>query len=210
MFCKNCGKEIDEKAVVCVNCGHAVKGEKAPRKKGLVWVLVVVAFICIVGIAVSSGNGDGDAALNNGGTSTGNANGSGSNPTATVPATFAGACPIEVSASISNNIIGVPEVHCNIANMTDKEIAAVQFYFLPKDVYGDDVNSIMTTNKLYTDEVIEPNGSCTRSWQMLDQQIKSGDLYIYSVYFADGTEWGDKDASVSKIKKYGVKITAES
>lgn len=25
MFCVNCGKEIDDKAVICVNCGVAVK-----------------------------------------------------------------------------------------------------------------------------------------------------------------------------------------
>ena len=26
MFCKNCGKEIDDKAVVCVHCGVATEG----------------------------------------------------------------------------------------------------------------------------------------------------------------------------------------
>ncbi|MBQ7236802.1 MAG: zinc ribbon domain-containing protein [Clostridia bacterium] len=28
MFCTNCGKEIDEKAVVCIHCGVAVKKEQ--------------------------------------------------------------------------------------------------------------------------------------------------------------------------------------
>lgn len=27
MFCRNCGKEIDDRAVFCVNCGCAVKDE---------------------------------------------------------------------------------------------------------------------------------------------------------------------------------------
>lgn len=28
MFCSNCGKEIDDKAVVCVNCGCIVSNNK--------------------------------------------------------------------------------------------------------------------------------------------------------------------------------------
>lgn len=127
-----------------------------------------------------------------------------------IPPEFSADCPVELSASVSDNIIGVPELRCVITNRTDKEIAAVKLYFLPKDVYGNDVDSIFTTNQLFTDESIGKKGSCTRSWQMLDDDIKSGEVYIYSVYFADGTEWGDRDASVSKIKKYGVKVSAEN
>lgn len=32
MFCSNCGKEIDDKAVVCVHCGCAVEGNIALNK----------------------------------------------------------------------------------------------------------------------------------------------------------------------------------
>jgi uncharacterized membrane protein YvbJ len=28
MFCKNCGKQIDDKAVICVHCGVPPKSEK--------------------------------------------------------------------------------------------------------------------------------------------------------------------------------------
>lgn len=31
MFCKNCGKEIDDKAVVCIHCGCATVDE-TPKK----------------------------------------------------------------------------------------------------------------------------------------------------------------------------------
>jgi hypothetical protein len=31
MFCYNCGKEIDDKAVVCTGCGVAVEGTKPPK-----------------------------------------------------------------------------------------------------------------------------------------------------------------------------------
>jgi hypothetical protein len=35
MFCYNCGKEIDEKAVVCVGCGVAVNKKRVPHREKL-------------------------------------------------------------------------------------------------------------------------------------------------------------------------------
>ncbi|MBE7035359.1 MAG: SHOCT domain-containing protein [Ruminococcaceae bacterium] len=122
---------------------------------------------------------------------------------------FAGKCPVEVYSSMYDNIIGVPEIKCTFNNNTDKEIAAIKLYFSPRDVYGADVNTIFTTNELYTDNPIAPGASSSRSWQLLDSEIKSGDVYIYSVYFSDGTEWGNKEASISDIKKYAHKISTK-
>jgi len=34
MYCYNCGKKVDEKAVVCVKCGVSLKNNIAPAKKG--------------------------------------------------------------------------------------------------------------------------------------------------------------------------------
>ncbi len=119
---------------------------------------------------------------------------------------FAQLCPVEISSSMYDNIIGVPEIKCTFKNNTDKEIAAIKMYFLPKDVYGEEVNTVFTTHELYTDDPIAAGGSCSKNWQLIDSNIKSGDIYVYSVYFSDGTEWGDKDASVSDIKKYAYKI----
>lgn len=204
MFCKNCGKEIDKNAIACVHCGVSVKAKKPIFKRWWFWALIVCLFIGAVGSGTAS---DGDAP---GANNTGDG-GTVQNPTEVqIPAEFAQECPVEAFASISDNIIGVPELSCHITNKTDKEIAAIQFYFMPKDVYGDDVNTIFTANKLQTDTAVAPSGSCTRSWQLLDQEVKSGDIYVYSVYFTDGSEWGDKDASLSKIKKYGLKLAVES
>lgn len=33
MFCNNCGKEIDDKAVVCVHCGVPTKSTNAPAQE---------------------------------------------------------------------------------------------------------------------------------------------------------------------------------
>lgn len=202
-LCKQCGKEIDEKAVICVHCGCPAKVKKPLFKRVWFWLIVVFAFLVI---CISSCGGDTTSE-----TGTNNTQNEESGQTApSIPEEFAQPCPVSVSASVSNNIIGVPELKVNVRNNTDKEIAAIQFYFLPKDVYGDDVNTVLTSNKLYTDEPIGVGGSCSRSWQMLDQNIKGGTVYVYSVYYTDGTEWGDKDASTSRIKQYGLKISAES
>lgn len=34
MFCSNCGKEVNENAVICLNCGAAIKNNKSGNKKG--------------------------------------------------------------------------------------------------------------------------------------------------------------------------------
>lgn len=196
MFCKNCGKEMEEKAVVCTGCGCSIVPKKAIYKRWWFWVVIVLA-IMIIGAAASD-DGSSNAGTN---TPAGTAQ-------QTVPEEFAGDCPVSLSATVKDDIIGMPELTCHFKNLTDKQIAAIKLYFDPQDVYGNAVDTLFTTHDLYTDEAIGANSSCSRSWQMLDQEIKSGTVYLYSVYFADGTEWGNKDASVSQIKKYGIKISA--
>lgn len=39
MFCKNCGKEIDDKAVVCVNCGAQVNKNLQEKKWSITLIL---------------------------------------------------------------------------------------------------------------------------------------------------------------------------
>lgn len=210
MFCSKCGKEINDDAIVCIHCGAPVKKEKKTIfKKWWFWLIIgIVVISIIVGSAstetsTGSSGADNVNVTENGGSQT-------ENKQPQIPAEFAGELPVDVSASIADNIIGVPELTCNINNKTDKEIAAIQFYFMPVDVYGAEVDTIFTTNKLFTDKSIAANGSYNCSWSLLDSNIKSGKVFIYSVYFADGTEWGNKDASVSNIKKYGFEISADA
>lgn len=119
---------------------------------------------------------------------------------------FAEPCPVSVTADVSDNIINFPELHCNITNLTDATITAVQLYFVPVDVYGEESDDLFSINKLYTDTPISPGSSDQCSWQLLDQSVKKGTVYVYSVYFEDGTEWGNKDEVVSEIKKYGYRV----
>lgn len=44
MFCKNCGHEIDDKAVICVGCGQSIAQPKPPVASGWVILLLIVFF----------------------------------------------------------------------------------------------------------------------------------------------------------------------
>lgn len=51
MFCSNCGKEIDDKAVVCLNCGCATNNTEKHKNSnngcltGFLIVIVALSFI---------------------------------------------------------------------------------------------------------------------------------------------------------------------
>ncbi len=83
MFCKNCGKEIDDRAVVCPGCGvPTAKAEEAPKQKNKLGLglciaefvlsllsLYLAVYFCItsilaivlsaIGMHVAKKNGDG-------------------------------------------------------------------------------------------------------------------------------------------------------
>lgn len=173
-----------------------MQNEKPGIKKnlGLVIGIIFVVIICISIIANSNPSQDTVAQKN---------------MEASAPTEFSNPCPVEVSASLYDNIIGMPELKCSIKNTTEKEIAAVKIYFIPKDVYGEEINTVFTTHELYTDTAISPGSTSARNWQLMDNAVKSGDVYVYSVYFSDGTEWGKKEVPASDIKKYAYKISVK-
>ena len=55
MFCKNCGKEIDEKAVVCPNCGSATSEKKKKKKNPILGAIILIFGILLIVGAVSGG-----------------------------------------------------------------------------------------------------------------------------------------------------------
>ena len=58
MYCSNCGKEIDDKADVCVNCGHAAapKLDNYEAKKTL--VVLVRTCCCVNFVLLDAHNSD--------------------------------------------------------------------------------------------------------------------------------------------------------
>lgn len=176
-----------------------INEEKSKKSKnvGLIITIIIVIFICLAIIAgINTENEDSTAV-------------SQTNIESSVPEEYMQPCPVAISSSMSDNIIGVPEIKCVFNNKTETEIAAIKLYFCPKDVYGEEINTIFTTKELYTDNPIAAGSSSSRVWQLLDTNVRSGDIYVYSVYFSDGTEWGNKNAPVSEIKKYAYKISTK-
>ena len=55
MFCRNCGKEIDDKAVVCPNCGVATSEKKKKKKHPILGSIILIFGILLIVGAVSGG-----------------------------------------------------------------------------------------------------------------------------------------------------------
>lgn len=204
--CKTCGKEIASSAKACPECG--AKNAKPIFKKWWFWVVIVFVFAGVVG-----GSGDDIAEVSDSNTSV-------STEQATVPkedkvstdekiSVFSGESGISATAEMGTDIIGQPTVSVSIKNISDKDISAIKFYAVPLDVYGEELKGIFAMNHLTTDDTIVAGKSETRSWQFLDQEVKTIKLYVYSVYFSDGTEWGDREATKSTILKNALEIDVE-
>lgn len=106
---------------------------------------------------------------------------------------------ISASAHIKDNIIGYPELTVSIENTSDKDIAAAKFYVIAYDVYGEEITGFLAQNHLSTDKTIKAGATESRTWQFLANNIKTVKLYVYSIYYTDGSEWGDREAVKSTI-----------
>lgn len=196
--CKTCGAEMAASAKVCPACG--AKNRKPFYKK--VWFWLLILFVVVPTVSVISGS-DGNYTSNGNNTpATSHSNGTVSSNTSV----FDGDCGISASAEMGSSIIGYPELTISITNTSEKEISAIQFYVVPCDVYGDELTSWKNQNKLYTDTAIASGKSNTISFQFIEDRVKTVKLHVYSVYFADGTEWGDKTATTSAILNNGAII----
>lgn len=205
--CKTCGAEIAASAKSCPHCG--AKNSKPIFKKWWFWVIIVI-FIGAIGSSGSDSSSDGGSS-----TSGGQAATSSSKEQQTTVSTnekvsvFSGDCGISATAEMGNDIIGQPTVTVSITNTTDKDISAIKFYAVPLDVYGEELKGIFAMNHLTTDDTIAAGKSEERTWQLLDTDVKTVKLYVYSVYFKDGTEWGDREATKSVIFKNAPEVVVE-
>ena len=203
--CKTCNADIAASAKVCPSCG--AKNKPPVFKRVWFWLLVFFIVVPIIGGVASSDSANGsntDTSANSNqavvATSPTNATVS-SNASA-----FSGDCGISATAEMGSSIIGFPELTISISNTSDKDISAIQFYAVPYNVYGDEITGWTSQNKLYTDTTINAGASNSISYQFIEDSVKTVKLYVYSVYFADGTEWGDKDATKNIILKNGALI----
>lgn len=47
MYCQNCGKEIDDKAVICIGCGCAVNNTQIAKTSNKSWLVTLL--LCLFG-----------------------------------------------------------------------------------------------------------------------------------------------------------------
>jgi len=183
----------------CPNgCLASPKTKKSILKKWWFWVIIAIVFISVVSSSGSNTAEDNTVENNEK-----------QNNVETTNNVFSGDCGITASADVGTSIIGFPELTISIKNTSDKDIAAIRFYSVPYDVYGDEIKGWTTQKELYTDSTIPAGASDTITYQFIEDSVKSVKLYVYSVYFADGTEWGDKDATKSEILKYASLIKVD-
>ena len=211
--CKTCSTEIAVSAKICPACG--AKNSPPIYKRIWFWLLVVLAVISTVAGILGSGGGSNASNTSNPTVSSPGNTAAASQNDETVSsksAAFAGDNGIIASAEMGASIIGYPELTISITNTTDKDISAIQFYAVPYDVYGDEITGWTSQNKLYTDTSIGVGKSTSITYQFIEDGVKTVKLYVYSVYFADGSEWGDKEAIRSTILSNGslIEVSGES
>jgi hypothetical protein len=192
--CKTCGAEIASSAKSCPSCGAKNKPPIYIRVLA-VFSSLFIAIVIVVFIAAIAGTDDTADSGNN------------SNQVVhSESSSFDGNCGIAASAEMGSSVLGLPELTISITNTTNKEISAIQYYIIPYDVYGNEIDRWTELNKRYTDEAIGAGQTDTVLVDFLENRVKTVKLYVYSVYFADGKEWGDKDATKSEILSNGAII----
>lgn len=188
MKCKNCGTNLAKGQKFCRNCGKKVQRVSSTA----IAIIIAIVLWSLVGIVyIDDCNKEWEEQ---------------ERQEKIEQQKFAEECPIEVVAKVKDNIIDYPELRCNIKNKTSKDIIAYELYFVPKDVYDEEVNSIFTSKKLGGNDMLKANKSRDVKWSILDREVKKGDLYVYSVTFDDGSSWGERDIYVKEVKKYGTQI----
>lgn len=193
--CKTCNNEIAKNAKSCPHCG--AKNKKSIFTKLWFWFIIIL----IIGI-IASASGPNTNTVSNPNDGSLNSTVSkevGNGTVNSIESVFAGDSGINASAEIGDSIIGYPEITITITNTTDKEISAIQFYAVPYDVYGEEIKGWTTQEKLYTDTAIAAGKTTTISYQLIEESVKTVKLFLYSVYYEDGTEWGDRNATKKSI-----------
>ena len=211
MYCTKCGKEISQHQAFCPHCGQIPSqigvtqqptGRSGNKGCGVGLAVLIVLGIGAIGSAISNTAKD-NAPQSSADTP--------QNAVINTPnSNFAGECGIEASAHMkSNNYINHPELTINVKNVSGKDIAAIKFLAVPYDVYGEEIHSFATQERLHTDDRIRAGSQKQLLYgPFLLSNIKSVKLYVYSVYYTDGSSWGDRDATRSQILRHAKRIEA--
>ena len=230
MYCPKCGKNMPDEYIHCPQCGCSLSDasrtvfiqqkEKSGCGKKISYGLLVLFGVGMLGAIADSANGERSSKTNSTTTATA---ATVTKKTAIetrirqtsvpppIPSSYSGNCGIEATAHLaSHQYINHPHLRISVRNVSGKGIAAIKFYAIPYDVYGEDISSsIFSQNRLQTDDLIPAGRKKVLNYgPFMNQSMKSVKLYVYSIYFEDGSEWGDREATRQEILKYGKLIEA--
>ncbi len=184
-----CGHDIEESTTNCPPC--AIRNKKPFFMKWWFWTIAVI-FICIIGGTVRELENLNYKDIDTMAEKT-------EATTETVSSVFDGNCGIAASAKIESNTINMFQSDITITNTAGKEITAIRFYVVLYNVSGGEITGASDQRTLSVSTPIPADETTTISYQPIENGVRNMKLYVYSVCFADGTQWGDKDAATSEI-----------
>ena len=116
-------------------------------------------------------------------------------------------CPISIRASYYTSDQTLTITATNNGNKT---ISAIKYLIVVYDVYGNTLkqygygSSALTAT--YDKFNINSGSNGIGDWKLNGfSNGKSLDIYIYSVYYSDGKEWGSRDLTISDIINFAPK-----
>ena len=120
---------------------------------------------------------------------------------------FEDPCPVKINVRYytSDQTLSIRQ-----DNQSSKTIVAIKYLIIVYDVYGEVLrrygNGAYFVSATYDDFNIRAGNSSTGDWRLSGySKGKTLNIYVYSVYFSDQTEWGNRDSNVEDIKKYAPK-----
>ncbi len=118
-------------------------------------------------------------------------------------------CKISATASINKSSTGMQELTLFVTNLTGKNIASFNFFAFPSSIYKK-LEKTAPQSHTYKGVEIPSGSSVFSSHQFIKNYHGDVKLYIYSVDFSDGSQWGDKTATSGAIRKNGIAIDVRS
>lgn len=121
---------------------------------------------------------------------------------------FSGSSGIISGGEIFTDANGLSKMYITVKNISGKNINEIKIYMNLIDINGE----VTEGEFLRYDKIIMPNETKRITHTFSYNKFKKVETYIYDVSFEDGTEWGNKDASKSKIleKSYKINIVGVS
>lgn len=114
---------------------------------------------------------------------------------------FAGDCGITVVAQVQKNELGWLDLELNVTNMTDQKVTAVRFFAVLLNAQGNPVGGDGDQIFIALGESlpIEAQKSVKETLTVSRKYARSLELYVVYVEYADGSTWGDRQASEDQI-----------